>query len=71
MNTKKLRFKNEYMHFIQGKCFDVYGKKGRCFSPSAQKTHEFRPQQSNSYMEGMIKLYYKVWTNMYNIEFNS
>jgi hypothetical protein len=31
----------------------------------------FRPQQSNSHMDGKVKLYYRVWTNIYNIEFNS
>jgi hypothetical protein len=35
------------------------------------KTHEFRPQQSNSYMDGKVKLYYKVLSNIYSIEFNS
>jgi hypothetical protein len=49
----------------------VYEKKGRCFSPSAQKSHGFCPQQSNSHMDGKVKLYYKVWTNIYSIEFNS
>jgi hypothetical protein len=49
----------------------VYEKKGRCFSPLAQKSLGFRPQQSNSYMDGKVKLYYEVWTNIYSIEFNS
>ena len=31
----------------------------------------FSPQQSNSYMDGKVKLYYKVWTNMYNVVFSS
>jgi hypothetical protein len=31
----------------------------------------FRPQQSNSHMDGKVKLHYKVWTNIYSIEFNS
>jgi hypothetical protein len=31
----------------------------------------FRPQQSNLYMDGKVKLYYKVWTNMYNVVFSS
>ena len=57
--------------FYARKCFDVYEKKGRCFSPSAQKSYGFRPQQSNSHMDGKVKLYYKVWTNIYSIEFNS
>jgi hypothetical protein len=41
------------------------------FLPSTEKIHEFRPQQSNLYMDGKVKLYYKVWTNVYSIEFNS
>jgi hypothetical protein len=49
----------------------VYEKKGRCFSPSAQKSYGFRPQQSNSHMDGKVKLYYKVRTNIHTIEFNS
>jgi hypothetical protein len=49
----------------------VYEKKGRCFSPSAQNIHEFCPQQSNTYMDGKVKLYYKVWTNIQSTEFNS
>jgi hypothetical protein len=31
----------------------------------------FRPQQSNSHMDGEVKLYYKVWTNMYNVVVSS
>jgi hypothetical protein len=53
------------------KCFDVYEKKGRCFSPSAQKLQGFHPQQSNSHTNEKVKLYYKVWTDIYSIEFNS
>jgi hypothetical protein len=45
-------------------CFVVYEKKGRCFSPSAQKKYKFRPHQSSSYMDGKVKIYYKVWTNL-------
>jgi hypothetical protein len=54
------------------KCFDVHENKGRCYSPSAQKLYSWvRPQQSNSHMDGKVKLYYKVCTNIYNIEFSS
>jgi hypothetical protein len=35
------------------------------------KRYEFRPQQSNLYMDGKGKKYYKVWTNIHSIEFNS
>jgi hypothetical protein len=31
----------------------------------------FHPQQSNLYMDEKVKLYYKVWTNMYNVVFSS
>jgi hypothetical protein len=55
---------------MQKKCFDVYEKKGRCFLPSAQNIREFRPQQSNTYMNGKVKLYYKVRTNIHSTEFN-
>jgi hypothetical protein len=30
-----------------------------------------RPQQSTLYMDKKVKLYYKVWTNIYNILFSS
>jgi hypothetical protein len=54
------------------KCFDVNEKKGRCFSPSAKNcNYGFHPQQSNSHMDEEVKLYYKVWTNMYNVVFSS
>jgi hypothetical protein len=35
------------------------------------KRYEFRPQQSNSYMDEKVKIYYKVWTNIHSTEFNS
>jgi hypothetical protein len=38
-------------------CFVVYEKKGRCFSPSAQK-EKFRPQQSRLYTDKGDKIYY-------------
>jgi hypothetical protein len=48
------------------------GKEGKVFFAFGSKvTHGFRPQQSNSLMDGKVKLYYKVWTNIYSIEFNS
>jgi hypothetical protein len=28
------------------------------------KRYKFRPQQSNSYMDGKVKIYYKVWTDI-------
>jgi hypothetical protein len=47
-------------------------KEGKVFFAFGSKvTHEFRPHQSNSRMDGKIKLYYKLWTNIYSIEFNS
>jgi hypothetical protein len=43
--------------------FVVYEKKGRCFSPSTKK-YKFRPHQSSSYIDGKVKIYYKVWENL-------
>ena len=58
--------------FYAMKCFDVHEKKGRCFCLRLKSyTYGFCPQQSNSHMDGKVKLYYKVWTNIYSIEFNS
>jgi hypothetical protein len=39
LNTKKLRLiQDEHRGTLYNeKCFDVHKKKGRCFSPSAQK----------------------------------
>jgi hypothetical protein len=50
--------------FYARKCFDVYEKKGRCFRLRL-KRYKFRPQQSNSYMDEKVKIYYKVWTNIH------
>jgi hypothetical protein len=34
------------------------------------KKYRFRPQQSNLYMEGKVKIYYKVWTSIQsNVQF--
>jgi hypothetical protein len=30
------------------------------------KRYKFRPQQSNSYMDEKVKIYYKVWTNIHS-----
>jgi hypothetical protein len=45
-------------------CFVLHEKKGRCFSPSAQKK-KFRPQQSRLYTVSGNKIYYKVCTNLH------
>jgi hypothetical protein len=35
------------------------------------KRYKFRPQQSNLYMDGKVKIYYKVWTNIQsNVQFS-
>jgi hypothetical protein len=35
------------------------------------KRYRFRPQQSNSYMDGKVKIYYKVWTSIQsNVQFS-
>jgi hypothetical protein len=53
------------------KCFVVNEKKGRCFRLRLRNFKcGFHPQQSNSHMDEKVKLYYKVWTNMYNVVFN-
>jgi hypothetical protein len=31
------------------------------------KRYKFCPQQSNSYMDEKVKIYYKVWTNIHSI----
>jgi hypothetical protein len=28
------------------------------------KKYKFRPHQSSSYMDGKVKIYYKIWTNL-------
>jgi hypothetical protein len=50
-------------------CFVVYEKKGRCFSPSAQK-RKFRPQQSRLYTDKGVKIYYEVRTNLHRFLYN-
>jgi hypothetical protein len=50
-------------------CFFVYEKKGRCFSPLAQK-EKFRPQQSRSYTYKGVKIYYEVRTNLHKFLYN-
>jgi hypothetical protein len=30
------------------------------------KEYKFRPHQCSSYMDGKVKIYYKVWTNLQN-----
>jgi hypothetical protein len=68
--SSQIKLRGVWRRFVfNEKCFDVNKKKGRCFSPSAQKNCKcwFRPQQSNSYIDEEVRLYYKVWINMYNI----
>jgi hypothetical protein len=60
---EKLRRKRKFS------CFVMYEKKGRCFSPSAQKM-KFRPQQSRSYTDKGEKIYYKVCTNLHKFFYN-
>jgi hypothetical protein len=50
-------------------CFVVNEKKGRCFSPSAQK-EKFHPQQSRLYTDSRNKIYYKVCTNLHKLFHN-
>jgi hypothetical protein len=46
-------------------------KEGKVFFSFGSKNCKwwFRPQQSNSYIDEEVRLYYKVWMNMYNILF--
>jgi hypothetical protein len=54
------------------KCFDVHEQKGMCFFLRLKScNYGFHPQQNNLYMDRKVKLYYKVWTNMYNVVFGS
>jgi hypothetical protein len=45
-------------------CFVVYEKKGRCFSPSAQKENFVHSKADRTRTKGKI-LYYKVRTNLH------
>jgi hypothetical protein len=56
---------NEMLRCVrkEGKVFFAFGSKSY--------THGFRPQLSNSHVDRKVKLYYKVWTNIYNFEFSS
>jgi hypothetical protein len=47
-------------------CFVVYEKKGRCFSPSAQKNASFVHSKAVQYTDKKVKIYYKVCTNLQN-----
>jgi hypothetical protein len=58
------------MHFMQGNA-SMCTKKREDVYRLRLKRHKFRPQQSNSYMDRKVNLYYKVCTNIYSIEFNS
>jgi hypothetical protein len=55
----KLRLRQKEKEVVL--CFTVYKKKGRCFSPSAQKC-SVRSHRSNLYIDGRVRIYYKVWT---------
>jgi hypothetical protein len=64
MNMKKLSFVPNI--FYVRKCFDVYERKGRCFSPSAQKIQVSSTAKQFVHDE-KVKIYYKVWTNIHSI----
>jgi hypothetical protein len=68
--SSQIKLNGVWRHFVfNEKCFDVNEKKGRCFFSFGSKNCKcwFRPQQSNSYIDEEVRLYYKVWINMYNI----
>ena len=60
----KIRLRQKEKEVVS--CFIVYEKKGRCFSPSAQKKYQFHPHQSSSCMDEKVKIYYNVCTNLQN-----
>jgi hypothetical protein len=64
MNTKKLRFK--HTHFMQGHA-SLCTKRREGVFRLWLKRYKFHPQQSNLYMDGKVKIYYKVWTNIQSI----
>jgi hypothetical protein len=64
MNTKKLHFK--HTHFMQGHASLCTKRREGVFRLQL-KRYKFRPQQSNSYMDEKVKIYYKVWTNIHSI----
>jgi hypothetical protein len=37
------------------------------FFAFGSKKYKFRPHQSTSYIDGKVKIYYKVWTNLQSI----
>jgi hypothetical protein len=39
-------------------------KEGKVFFAFGSKKYKFRPHQSNSYTDGKVKIYYKVWKNL-------
>jgi hypothetical protein len=45
----------------------VYEKKEGVFRLRL-KRYRFHPQQSNLYMDGKVKIYYKVWTSESRLE---
>jgi hypothetical protein len=72
--TKKLRLtQDEHRDTLYNeKCFDVHEKKEGVFCLRLKSCNcGFCPQQSNFYMDEKVKLYYKLWTNMYNVLFSS
>jgi hypothetical protein len=61
MNTKKLRLK--YTHFMQRHA-SLCTKRREGVFLLRLKRYKFHPQQSNFYMYGKVKIYYKVWTSI-------
>jgi hypothetical protein len=64
MNTKKLRFKR--IHVMQRHA-SLCTKRREGVFRLRLKRYMFRPQQSNLYMDEMVKIYYKVWIDIHSI----
>jgi hypothetical protein len=56
LNMKKLRFKYEYMHFMQGNASMCTKRRECVFAFGSKVTHGFRTQQSNSHMDGKVSM---------------
>jgi hypothetical protein len=60
-----LRFRGSFV--VYKRCFDVNEKKGRCFSPSAQKATSVGFVHTKAVdIQAKGKYYYKAFTNIYN-----
>jgi hypothetical protein len=71
--SSQIKLHGVWRHFVLNeKMLWCDRKEGNVFFAFGSKNWkcEFHPQQSNSHMDEEVKLYYKVWTKMYNVLFN-